>query len=198
MSFLLEMSSMARFSYTARMKHDYNAQHLNIEAFAKADGRFDGTETLSGFERLLEEAQGAGAQNPVHFTAKGMTRPNGTTSEQIWLALTAEVALPQTCQRCLGPVEVPVSFAREFRFVANEEVAALEDEESEEDVLVLVRDFNLLELVEDELLMALPVVPKHEICPGPVKLQVADPDFVEEAAEKPNPFAVLEQLKKKP
>ena len=198
MSFLLEVSDMARFSYTARMKHDYDAQHLNIEAFAKAEGSLDGTETLARFDRLLDEAQGAGAQNPVHFIAKGMTRPNGTTSEQIWLALTAEVALPQICQRCLGPVDVPVSFAREFRFVASEEVAAVEDEASEEDVLALSRDFNLLELVEDELLMALPVVPKHEVCPDAVKLQVADPDFIEEAAEKPNPFAVLEQLKKKP
>ncbi len=180
------------------MKHDYDARHLNIEAFAKADGSIAGTESLARFDRLFEEAQGAGAENPVRFTAKGMTRPNGTTSEQLWLALHAEVALPQTCQRCLGPVDVPVLFEREFRFVASEEVAAVEDEESEEDVLVLSRDFNLLELVEDELLMALPVVPKHEVCPGAVKLQVADADFVEEVEEKPNPFAVLQQLKKKP
>ena len=180
------------------MKHDYDARHLNIEAFAKADGNIDSSDNLAHFDRLLEESQGAGAQNPVHFTAQGMTRPNGGTSEQIWLALTAEVALPQICQRCLGPVDVPVSFAREFRFVASEEVAAAEDEDSEEDVLVMSRDFNLLELVEDELLMALPVVPKHAVCPGAVKLQVVDPDFVEAASEKPNPFAVLAQLKKKP
>ena len=180
------------------MKHDYDAQHLNIEAFAKTNGSLNGSVNLSRFDRLLEEAQGAGAHNPVRFSATGMTRPNGATSEQLWLTLSAEVALPQTCQRCLGPVDVPVAFEREFRFVASEEVAAVEDEESEEDVLALSRDFNLLELVEDELLMALPVVPKHEVCPGAVKLQVADPDFVEEEQEKPNPFAVLEQLKKKP
>ena len=147
------MSGMARFSYTARMKHDYDAKHLNIGAFAIASGSIASTESLARFGRLLEEAQGAGAQNPVHFTAKGMTRPNGATSEQIWLALTAEVALPQTCQRCLGPVDVPVFFAREFRFVASEEVAAVEDEESEEDVLVLSRDFNLLELVEERRIL---------------------------------------------
>ena len=198
MSFLWEVSGMARFSYTARMKHDYDAQHLNIEAFAKANGSITASESLAKFDRLLEEAQGAGAQNLVHFTATGMTRPNGATSEQIWLVLSAEVALPQTCQRCLGPVDVPVHFEREFRFVVSEEVAEVEDEESEEDVLVLSRDFNLLELVEDELLMALPVVPKHDVCPGAVKLQVADPDFAEDEQEKPNPFAVLEQLKKRP
>lgn len=180
------------------MKHDYDARHLNIEAFAKAGGALQGSEDLAQFDRLLEEAQGAGAQNPVRFTAHGLTRPNGATSEQLWLSLSAEVALPQTCQRCLGPVDVTVAFEREFRFVASEEVAAAEDDASEEDVLVSSRDFNLLELVEDELLMALPVVPKHAVCPGSVKLQAVDPDFVEEEQEKPNPFAVLGQLKKKP
>jgi uncharacterized protein len=198
MSFLLGVSGMVRFSYTARMKHDYDARHVNIDAFAKAHGDIQGSEDLAGFERLMEEAQGLGNQNPVRFHAVGSTRPNGATSEQIWLSLSAEVALPQTCQRCLGPVDVPVAFEREFRFVATEELAAVEDEESEEDVLVLSRDFNLLELVEDELLMALPVVPKHDVCPGAVKLQVVDADFVEEEREKPNPFAVLGQLKKKP
>jgi uncharacterized protein len=179
-------------------KHDYDARHLNIEAFAHAQGSIEGSESLARFDRLLEEVQGVGPQTPVHFTAKGMTRPEGTPEGQVWLALTAQVALPQTCQRCLGPVDVPVSFEREFRFVASEDVAAVEDEESEEDVLVLSRDFNLLELVEDELLMAMPIVPKHPVCPGTVKLQVADADFVEDAAEKPNPFAVLERLKNKP
>jgi uncharacterized protein len=63
-------------------------------------------------------------------------------------------------------------------------------------VLVLSRNFNLAELVEDELLMALPVAPKHDVCPQPVKLQAADADFVDAPEEKPNLFAVLEQLKK--
>ena len=197
MSFLLEVSGMARFSYTARMKYDYDAQHLNIEAFANAHGSITASESLVRFGRLLEEAQGAGAQNPVHFTAKGMTRPNGPTSEQIWLALTAEVALPQTCQRCLGPVDVPVSFEREFRFVASEEVAAVEDEEAEEDVLVLSRDFNLLELVEDELLMALPLVPMHDVCPDLPVFSAGVLDMPKNSADKPNPFAALAQLKKK-
>lgn len=180
------------------MKHDFDARHLNLEAFARAQGCLTGSEELPHFNRLHQEAQGAAATSPVRFTAEGQIRSDGGQGEQIWLALTAEVALPQTCQRCLGPVDVPVVVEREFRFVATEEQAEVEDEESEEDVLVLSRDFNLLELVEDELLMALPVVPKHEVCPAPVKLQVADPDYVEDVEQKPNPFAVLQQLKIKP
>ena len=176
------------------MKHDYDARHLNIDAFAKAGGSISASESLASFDRLLDEAQGAGAQNPVHFTARGLTRPQGAGDEQVWLALTAEVALPQTCQRCLGPVDVPVAFEREFRFVASEEVAAVEDEASEEDVLVLARDFDLPALVEDELLMELPLIPRHETCPQPVKLEALDADFDAVTPEKPNPFAVLAKM----
>ncbi len=180
------------------MKHDFDARHLNIDTFAQVQGSLQDSLPLARFDRLLEEAQGVAPDTAVHFSAQGVLKPGAAGAEQVWLALSAHVDLPQTCQRCLGPVAVPVSFEREFRFVATEQVAAVEDEESEEDVLVTARDFNLLELVEDELLMALPVVPKHEVCPDPVKLQVADPDFVDTVQEKPNPFAVLEQLKRKP
>ncbi len=179
------------------MKHDDDARHLNLEAFARAQGNLTGSKELSHFKRLQLEAQGAVASSPVRFSAEGQIRSAGGQGEQVWLTLTADVALAQTCQRCLGPVVVPVVVEREFRFVATEEQAELEDEESEEDVLVLSRDFNLLELVEDELLMALPLVPKHEDCPVPVKLQVADPDFVVDTQQMPNPFAMLQQLKNK-
>ena len=46
--------------------------------------------------------------------------------------------------------------------------------------------------------MALPVVPKHDVCPQSVKLQAVDADFVEPEDKKPNPFAVLQQLRNKP
>ncbi len=180
------------------MKQDYDAQHLNIEAFARSHGTFDSAMPLSECERLLDEAEGSASDKTVHFTARGAVRQDEAGFDHLWLILNGTVALPQTCQRCLGPVDVPVAFQREFRFVATEELAEAQDEVSEEDVLVLSRDFNLRELVEDELLMALPVVPKHDVCPAPVKLQVADPDFVEDTAEKPNSFAILEKLKIRP
>lgn len=180
------------------MKHDYDVRHLNIAAFAMGQGKLEGNENLAQMDRLAVEAQGPVDSVVVQYTANGMTRTDGAAGEQVWLSLAAEVSMPLICQRCLCRVDVSVQAERKFRFVATEEIAEAQDEESEEDVLVLSRDFNLLELIEDELLMALPVVPKHNVCPGVVKLHVADPDFTEELAEKPNPFAMLEQLKKKP
>jgi uncharacterized protein len=56
--------------------------------------------------------------------------------------------------------------------------------------------FDALEVLEDELLMALPLVPMHDICPSTPVFSAGEADMVELAAEKPNPFAALAQLKK--
>ncbi len=178
------------------MKSEYDPRNLPVLAFATAGAQLYADERLLRFERLLQETQGLGAEAPLRYEASGSLRSDVAGTQEAWVHVKASVVMPLTCQRCLGPVEVEVSVDRDFRFVATEALAAVEDEESEEDVLVLSRNFDLAELVEDELLMALPVAPKHDVCPQPVKLQVADANFVEEPEEKRNPFAVLQQLKK--
>ena len=49
--------------------------------------------------------------------------------------------------------------------------------------------------MEDELLMDLPVAPRHDVCPEPVKMSTADPDFEAATAQREHPFAVLGKLK---
>ena len=97
----------------------------------------------------------------------------------------------------MGSVQTPLHFDQWYRFVATEDIAMAEDDESEEDLLVMEPQFDLLALLEDELLMALPLVPMHDECPEPPVLRVGDADVPEEAPTKPNPFAMLAQLKKK-
>ena len=74
-------------------------------------------------------------------------------------------------------------------------ILVAEDDEAEEDLLALSREFDLLELLEDELLMDMPVAPRHESCPVPVKLSSADPAYHLAEAERQHPFAVLGRLK---
>ncbi|MGA8785898.1 MAG: YceD family protein, partial [Polaromonas sp.] len=102
-----------------------------------------------------------------------------------------------TCQRCMGTVAVPLEVDQWYRFVASEDIAMAQDDESEEDLLVMEPQFDLLAVLEDELLMALPLVPMHEECPVAPVLKTGEDALTAEAAEKPNPFAVLAQLKKK-
>ena len=179
------------------MKHEFDATHLHIAAFAQGEGTHSGEERLSRFERLMEQSQGLGGETFVTYAVEGKTHTDASGADEPWLHLSAEATLSLICQRCLTPVDEVISFERDFRFVASEALAEVEDEESEEDVLVLSKSFNLLELIEDELLMSTPLVPKHEVCPLSVKLHAADPEFVELTQEKPNPFAMLQQLKKK-
>jgi len=103
--------------------------------------------------------------------------------------------VPLVCQRCLSPVDSLLSVDRWFRFVADEATAEAQDEESEEDLLVVSRDFDLRALIEDELLMEIPVMPAHDVCPTPVQLSSSDEDFKAAEEAKPNPFAVLGALR---
>jgi len=183
-----------RFSYTARMTVELNPRRLAIAPFTQTAARLSGTRSGSEFGRLLPEAAGSQRVGEVFFEAFGQLKPNAQGAMSPWIGLAAHTTLPMVCQRCLEPVDVDIDFSREFRFVATEAQAELEDDQSEEDVLVSAADFDLLALVEDELLMALPPSPKHQQCPHPVKLAVADKDFVV-AEEVVNPFAVLGQLK---
>ena len=177
------------------MSKEFVANHLDLVSFALAGAELAGHEPVQHYERLSAEAQGDATGRTVDWNARGESRPVQGGSDEIWLNLHAQASLPMICQRCLTPVDVRIMVDRPFRFAPDEEAAAALDEASEEDVLAVSRAFDLPVLIEDELLMEIPVVPRHEVCPVPVKLQAADKDFEETLATKPNPFAVLARLK---
>jgi len=177
------------------MTKEFAARRLDVKAFAEEAGQISGTGTLAEYPRLMAETQERGAGLAVQWAARGELRNAQHPNPEVWLHLNGSTVLPLTCQRCLAPVDSPVEIDRTFRFVADEETAAAQDDEAEEDLLVLSRSFDLLELVEDEILMELPVAPRHDVCPEPVKMAVADPEFDDQQAAKDNPFALLKQLK---
>lgn len=173
---------------------------LNMKAFAQEGVALAETTPLQNLERLAEETQGLQADTVVQWQASGELRPRTGADDEVWLHLQAKATVPLTCQRCMGVVETPVEVDQRYRFVASEDIAMAEDDQAEEDLLVMEPQFNLLAVLEDELLMALPLVPMHEECPVAPKLQagaVGEPDTGSETAVKPNPFAVLAQLKNK-
>lgn len=178
------------------MKQETPTTHMDVKAFAQSASAIAGNDALSNYERLMAEAQGLGADSILQWSVRGELCCDDAGVEQVWLHLTVDVSLPLICQRCLGPVDIAVAVRRSFRFVASEEAAEAQDEEAEEDVMALSKEFNLFALIEDEVLMELPVVSRHEECPVEVKLEVEDPGFEVASAEKRNPFAVLAKLQK--
>jgi uncharacterized protein len=102
------------------------------------------------------------------------------------------------CQRCMEPME--------YRLEANLNVGLVSDEaqaellpESYEPMLIGHEPLFLQDIVEDELILSLPIVPRHDPdrCPATRVLEQAtggEEEDVEEG-EVENPFAVLAKLK---
>ena len=177
------------------MAKDFDPHRLDVRRFADEGSAIDAHDPLRGFARLVAEAQEPDPARAVHWRARGELRHPARHQPEVWVHLDADTLMPLVCQRCLQPVDVPLQVQRSFRFVADEATAAAEDDDSEEDLLALSHSFDLLELVEDELLMELPVAPMHDVCPQAVKMSATDADFEAAAVEKENPFAVLGRLK---
>ena len=135
------------------------------------------------------------ASRLARWSATGSERVESGAPPQTWLHLAATLEVTLQCQRCLKPMPERLTIDRQFRFVADAEQAERIDEESEDDVLVLERHHDLHALLEDELILALPIVPRHETCPEPLSTAAATTADGDEPPKRPNPFAVLATLR---
>ena len=207
---------------------------LDVAAFAADGGTIEGDWPGPSLERLADlqvPPQDVG-QADVHWRAQGERRTKAGSEAELWLTLSVQAPVWLTCQRCLQPMAVDLALDRRLRFVHGESQAEALDAESDDDVLALPRWLDLRELVEDELLLGLPLVPRHETCPQPLPVPIRleddedeplgerllDADGLTGAAGaaiadqatlpdgevsdtlpdgRPNPFAVLKQLKKR-
>ena len=121
----------------------------------------------------------------------------GSEPRQI-LALGLKGRLHLVCQRCLQDCAVDLDENRRFLLVATDEEAdayPLEDEEQEP--LVVSQHFNLLETIEDEILLSLPLIPKHPegFC-EPHASTFGEEGDEEASNERENPFNILKNMKK--
>lgn len=144
------------------MAKHVNPKLVDIGAFAKAGTPLLCIEALVHFPRLAAEALAGEAS--VQWSVAGELRDAAGQALAPWLHVQAQAQLPMQCQNCLEKVQVDLQLDRWFRFVKDEASALREDETSEEDVLALSDHFDLRSLVEDELLMALPMVARHDKC----------------------------------
>jgi uncharacterized protein len=122
----------------------------------------------------------------VRYLVSGYVNERGYNA--LHLELDGELSL--RCQRCLGPLSQPVHSEREIVLVPGaDEFAQREDEAESEDVIPEVARLELMPLLEEELLLALPLALRHEegAC-GAVLEAVAEPVAA-------SPFAALARLK---
>lgn len=108
-----------------------------------------------------------------------------------------EAELVLECQRCLGDCNYAVSVETVYGLIEHEAQAKRLPDEYEP-LLLNEEPMSPLELVEDELILAMPVVARHEdgdpAC-QPYNLRKQQDASTETAVEGSNPFAVLNRLK---
>jgi uncharacterized protein len=169
--------------------HTPDPRRLDAAAFAAEAASLEGRWPLAGFERLTDGVPQAGE---VSWSARGQLRPVAGGEAEVWLHVAARAHVRCDCQRCLQPVLLNLDAVRALRFVADEATAEALDAESEDDVLALPRSLDLHELIEDELLLALPLVPMHGHCPQPLPMSAGEIEPDGEQSSKP--FAGLAGL----
>ncbi len=102
-----------------------------------------------------------------------------------------ETRLLMRCQRCLEPTEVGIK-RHSLIALVNQQSEVSELPIKYEPLVLDEQEITLLDLIEDELLLAMPLAPLHaeNECIGTEKIERINADG------RPNPFAVLESLKK--
>ena len=115
------------------------------------------------------------------------------------VAVRLETTVLMQCQRCLRDIEVPIKSASLMACVrTDEEAAALP---ATYEPLLVDDNVDLSNIVEEEILLAIPVSPIHEKeCKSPeqraaLETDIEEPAAVEDTGEGESPFAVLERLK---
>lgn len=139
-------------------------------------------ESMSRLSAMLFQAQGNVSVDLVFgIDAQGMRFIQGTTSAVVELV----------CQRCLQPYAYTLTGKVHLSPVKDDEAAALLPEDYEPIILSETSEVALDELVEDELILNVPLVAMHEPSACSVKMISDKPEIA-----KPNAFEVLKSLKK--
>ena len=199
-----------------------NAVIVDAYAMARQGQQVSGEVALVRLARFMEglPEQAAGEAGLARWAAageigKGTGKTGGVIAGQPLLRLHIKADPVLICQRCNAPFVHPVDATVVLQLVESEddlddELADLQD--AQEAGLDFAADvpakvvgshrFDLLAQIEDELILSIPYVPRHDVCPEPsgqAAGKKAGSDDASQASEvkRPSPFAVLEQLKRK-
>jgi uncharacterized protein len=108
----------------------------------------------------------------------------------------ADLAL--VCQRCLEPMEWPLQLSLALAFLRpNEDEAGIPG--PYEPYVVDILPVRLADMIEDEIILALPSIPRHELAQCPAGKWIQDDEPVAEKSatvenQRDNPFSVLAEL----
>jgi uncharacterized protein len=153
--------------------------------FCRNNGYREGVTPVAELPRLAADC--ADQSGDITWAIQGGQTKQGYPS--MTLSVSGPVKL--VCQRCLAPFSYDIDSSTMLVLGKNDadadEIEEILDDESI-DVIVGSQSCDIMQLIEDEALLALPQAPKHEVCPD-TKLM----DSIK--SEKVSPFAALKGLK---
>ncbi len=165
---------------------------IDIFAWIRALGEDRGELQYAALPRLASLL--ASETGTLAWESRGWVERPAGGSEVMMLRVLASARPMLTCVNCLEPVAVDLAVDRTLRIVGDEASAArLDEQEPEIDVIAGSRRFDLLELIEDEAIMALPPLARHDQCEVPGRWHDEDD---EPEAESSGALAALASLKK--
>lgn len=154
--------------------------HINTLEFAQKNLALQGELSIADLPRLEAVVLDTLPARTVHYMMRGQAGALGLPG----MHLHVDADLLVVCQRCLS--EMPLALHLDFDYVVSKDSPEELDDLDEVDWLEAKQDFDVVALIEDELLLAMPIAPIHssDCMQQPM-----------ESGEKPNPFAVLKGLK---
>ena len=168
-------------------------ESIVLDKWEDAGFSWEGEVTPTQFSRLLELVDEAHRETAINLSCKLVKQDNIN-----WLFMSFSGALWVACQRCLQPLDIALDYQTKLALLYDETQSSLIDDEVDyillDEVLHTQQQQRLLplaELIEDELLLNVPLSAKHEDGEMVVE-QVGD---IPEDEESDNPFAVLADLK---
>lgn len=166
-------------------------QYIDAQKWADRETVIDAIYPLAGFVRLCEGAANNDGDVKVrvriHRDAQGLFVVDGVMSTRIALV----------CQRCLEAVMTDVEAAVQLWLVRDEEKA--DELPDDADFLVLDEEGRIAfaDALEDELILALPLVPAHDDCEA-YRVAAEEESVEVETPKRENPFQVLAGFKVEP
>lgn len=169
-------------------------QYIDTQSLGRGPQHLAGQAAVADLSRLVSDLPEQGDLN-VDWSMTGRADSSGRR----FVHVQAQGAVVLQCQRCMKPFVWPIDISNEVEVVATEAELELDDDDVEgPDRIFCEGRLDALGLVEDELILSVPYVPRHDVCPGsqPVALDAEPAPEDEPAPKRESPFAVLGSLKK--
>lgn len=156
---------------------------IDSENFSRKGGSLTRSVAVADLPRLLGGL--ASSQGTLQYSLEGVLSDRGKPCLHLLVSGTVQLV----CQRCLELLDHPVQVDSLLELIANETDLSQEElEDDSRDFIPADKEQDVEDLVEDEVILSLPIAPRHEACALPQGGDVSG---------KVLPFAALAALKGK-